>query len=159
MPNFSELTNNHDTSTQAMTEVALGLSMAFFALLILALISISLPANPNNLASDMAAQVKLAAQHSQPSVNDSTKTQQEKANPAEKPPFIVLYWAGQYVDVNQQKIDISDIQQQNVVIAVDPQIPFSQLVSIQGQFNGQEMRLTTLSDDWKIALLNDKQLN
>lgn len=33
----------YDTSTQAMTEVALGLSMAFFCLLILALFSIGLP--------------------------------------------------------------------------------------------------------------------
>lgn len=40
----------HDTSTQAMTEVALGLSMAFFCLLILALFSIGLPEQAPNIS-------------------------------------------------------------------------------------------------------------
>ena len=49
---------NHDTSTQAMTEVALGLSMAFFSLLILALFSIGLP--------EQAPKISLCKQVSSP---------------------------------------------------------------------------------------------
>lgn len=148
-----------DTSTQAMTEVALGLSMAFFALLIIALMSVSLPTSVDSN--------KQALKHAQSETVDITEqvslsiqeTQNEQGKEAIAPSnneLVLLYWGGQFFDTQQQIVNIDNVNaQENVIVAVNPQIPFNQLISIQTQFAGKTLRLTKLSEQWQFALSNN----
>jgi len=152
----------HDTSTQAMTEVALGLSMAFFALLIIALMSLTLPAKVDNISQTSASNKTLAVDTTNQinlSIQDPQKSASKSKTPAKVDDLILLYWGGQFFDTQQQLVNINDvINQQNIVVAVDPQIPFNQLVTIQTQFSGKTLRLTTLDEKWQRAL-NKETLN
>jgi hypothetical protein len=157
-----DFTNMQDTSTQAMTEVALGLSMAFFALLIIALISVALPSEQsledssqqsenvdqrNHL--DISEQLSLSISDAKKSADDSNK----KNEAAQPQPTILLYWQGQFFDTEQQVISLSQMLNNNdFVVAVSPQIPFSQLINVQKEFAGKQMRLTTLTQQWQTAL-------
>ena len=157
MPHSNDMIMVQDTSTQAMTEVALGLSMAFFALLIIALMSVTLPTSVDSNkqalnskqseAVDITEQVSLSIQ----------ETQNELGNAASLPSsneLVLLYWGGQFFDTQQQIVNIEKVMdRENVIVAVNPQIPFNQLISIQTQFAGKTLRLTKLSEQWQLALV------
>ena len=145
-----------DTSTHAMTEVALGLSMAFFALLIIALMSVTLPNKAASINDKPSHELSTKIDTTQ-QVNLSIQNEQDESDPVSSPKpvneIILLYWAGQFFDTQQQIVDIEQIAaKQNVIVAVDPQIPFNQLISIQTQFAGKTLRLTKLSEPWLLAL-------
>ena len=171
MQSLDDINQLQDTSTQALTEVALGLSMAFFALLIIALFSMTLPSQVSDerkqghentplYKQDFSYEVLIAANANKQNTDKqgaekrsgSTGNTESTENKAQAP-FIVLYWGGKYFDTNNRVLSIIDVQsRQNVIVAVDPQIPFEQLIDIQKAFAGKEMRLTRLSPDWIMSL-------
>lgn len=155
----NEITIVQDTSTHAMTEVALGLSMAFFALLIIALMSVSLPTKVDDSAHafkseqkskvDTSEQVRLTIQNKQNGNNSIASLVQSNE-------LVLLYWGGQFFDTQQQIVNANDVMEhQNVIVAVDPQIAFNQLINIQTKFAGKTLRLTQLSEQWQLSLKND----
>jgi hypothetical protein len=174
MQSLDDINQLQDTSTQALTEVALGLSMAFFALLIIALFSMTLPSQVSDelkkghentplYKQDFSYEVLIAANANKQNTDKqgaekrsgstgNTGNTLSTGNKAQAP-FIVLYWGGKYFDTNNRVLSIIDVQsRQNVIVAVDPQIPFEQLIDIQKAFAGKEMRLTRLSPDWIMSL-------
>jgi 16S rRNA G1207 methylase RsmC len=161
MQNTNDIITMQDTSTQAMTEVALGLSMAFFALLIIALMSVALPPNTQadavkiSKTASSAAKIDVSNQV-ELSIQTTSKNKQAAVssdNAAKQEHTILLYWGGQYFDTQQQLISIDEVlSKQNLIVAVSPQIPFKHLITIQTQFAGKQMRLTTLSEQWQNSL-------
>lgn len=159
----NNITMVQDTSTHAMTEVALGLSMAFFALLIIALMSVTVPAKRNDSAQvlnssqkfeiDTTEQVKLSIQEKQNEYDSSvTKSLSNE--------LVLLFWDGQFFDTQQQIVKVENVlEAQNVIVAVDPQIPFNQLINIQTKFADKTLRLTKLSEQWRIALSKDTSIS
>jgi hypothetical protein len=140
---------NHDTSTQAMTEVALGLSMAFFSLLILALFSIGLPEQMKkdqpSLASD--EQLKLAS-------ND-TKTSTNKTSENKKQQF-AFYFNGQFYDqqLNRLSSDNFDRFETNhpLILAVQDSLPLLQIMALRKQINHPNISITMLNQKWQTQL-------
>jgi hypothetical protein len=139
---------NHDTSTQAMTEVALGLSMAFFSLLILALFSIGLPEQMKkdqpSLASD--EQLKLAS-------ND-TKTSTNKTSENKKQQF-AFYFNGQFYDqqLNRLSSDNFDRFETNpLILAVQDSLPLLQIMALRKQINHPNLSITMLNQKWQTQL-------
>lgn len=153
-----------DTSTQAMTEVALGLSMAFFALLVIALISVTLPADEKSQSvndTSMADQQEISLAQAQDKVDKKDAAPADKSDNStanEQQAVIILFWEGQYFDIQHKLLSIQQVKsiqrnaQDNFVIAVNPDISFSELLLIQERFAGVEMRLTQLNDEWMLRL-------
>ena len=146
-----------DTATQAMTEVALGLSMAFFALLILALISVSLPTEAE-LQSTSANKIdtEYVPSNKQITLNsnqtDAVFNDKKAANKAQKQ-TIILYWQGQFFDVNKQAFNPQSLSpQQAVIVAVSAQSNLQELLTIQEVFAQQDVKLTSLTKEWVMAL-------
>jgi hypothetical protein len=157
----NNITVVQDTSTHAMTEVALGLSMAFFALLIIALMSVTLPNSVDNTNNKLIQEQSIELDIEQ-QVNLSINKEQDDNKPVKSlksaNEVILLFWGGQFFDTQQQLVDIDQIVlKQNVIVAVDPQIPFNQLLSIQSQFAGYTLRLTKLNEPWLLALNKQTQ--
>lgn len=163
MHNVNDITNMQDTSTQAMTEVALGLSMAFFALLIIALVSLTLPNEDKDLEAELAAtntqtpneavdiseQMELTIENSQ----DHSKEDNLQTAAAQKQDSILLYWNDQFFTTQGNLVDFSELSSNNeFIVAVSPQISFNQLLAIQTKFSGRQMRLTRLSPQWQASL-------
>ncbi|MFT6267827.1 MAG: hypothetical protein ACJAVV_000626 [Alphaproteobacteria bacterium] len=163
MQHHNDISTMQDTSTQAMTEVALGLSMAFFALLIIALMSVALPSqiqansvsklNETSANIDLSNQIELSLQETTQNKQSDNRQKSNKADASEQQQTILLFWGGQFFNTQQQLVSISEIRLSNdLVVAVSPQIPFNQLIDIQKQFVDKQMRLTTLSQEWQNAL-------
>jgi hypothetical protein len=162
MQHHNDVSTMQDTSTQAMTEVALGLSMAFFALLIIALMSVALPSktqtdnasqvNKISATIDVSNQIELSIQDSTQNNQTSSKRSNINAEDSQQQ-TVLLFWEGQFYDTQQHVVSINQIMANTeLVVAVSPQIPFNQLIDIQKQFAGKQMRLTTLTTQWQTSL-------
>ena len=139
-----------DTTTNAMTEVALGLSMAFFSLLIVALLSISVPKKSVSKDSVNHAQSK--------NINIS----KEISNKSKDVVQFVFYFAGNFYDQNLQRQKISHFDtKQALVVAVDKQIAFSDVFTLRQQINHPNLSITTLNDEWaaRLSQLSNKPIN
>ncbi|MDT0594050.1 hypothetical protein [Glaciecola petra] len=148
-----------DTATQAMTEVALGLSMAFFALLILALISVTLPASTeaeDKPIAEYAVKQKI-----------SISTEEDKNNKAEVSHSsheikqkVLLFWKGQFYDLALNEISVDNYisnfsskdQVKEVIVAVNPALALNELLAIQKMFDGVPVQITMLSAQWQSTL-------
>lgn len=140
-----------DTSTNAMTEVALGLSMAFFSLLVLALLSMSAP-----------MQVKPVASHLQPSdlqlsdlqpsdlqQQSRVKLESNQQGQGEQTSQFAFYFKGGFYDqtLKSRKIE-SFPSDQSLVLAIDKNMTFSQVFNLRQQINHPKLSITTLNDEW-----------
>ena len=95
---------NHDTSTQAMTEVALGLSMAFFSLLILALFSIGLPDSStkrSTIIKQLMNSLTLADNNEKPSQNQTAESRKQQ---------YAFYFNRQFYDKQLYPLNIDNFQ-------------------------------------------------
>jgi hypothetical protein len=146
---------NHDTSTQAMTEVALGLSMAFFSLLILALFSIGLP--------EQALQNEPVQKNQPPLNNDEQlklassngKKSQSKTSVNEKQQY-AFYFNEQFYDKQLNRLSIDNFArfetQQPLILAVQDSLPLVQIMALRKQINHPNLSITMLNQTWQTQL-------
>lgn len=144
----------YDTTTQAMTEVALALSMAFFALLIVALLSFQVPQQKNALAADES-----------PSVNNTEKIQLENASvnstknsadSEQEPEQVVFFYQGNFVDQQLKSLAPVNLQysqsRQTLVLAVAPSLTFSEVMALRNKINHPNLSITLISEEWQTLL-------
>jgi hypothetical protein len=143
---------NHDTSTQAMTEVALGLSMAFFSLLILALFSIGLPEQaqqkvPDKQSLGIDEQLKLAGNNGKSTANKASENKKQ---------HYAFYFNGQFYDEQLKQLNINNFSrfepQQPLILAVQDNLPLIQIMDIRKQINHPNLSITMLNQNWKTQL-------
>lgn len=142
-----------DTTTNAMTEVALGLSMAFFSLLIVTLLSMSVAKNssPDSDPKNLLAEIK-----KQQSIHIIKNESKQKAQVIDnnKSQF-AFYHNGNFYDKTLAIRAIDSYQkEQPLVIAVDKNIIFSQIFSLKQQINHPKLSITTLNKAWLTRLKN-----
>jgi hypothetical protein len=138
-----------DTTSSAMTEVALGLSMAFFTLLIVALLSMSVPhgvaihdrlKSSNNTSKDLTKKTKVDIK-----VNN-------KANDDSIIQF-AFYYNNNFYDKSLivRTID-SFAKEAPLVIAVDPQLAFADVFALRQQVNHPKLSITLSNKAWRTRL-------
>ncbi len=174
-PHISPQHANADHSTQAMTEVALGLSMAFFALLILALISMGsgLDAGAMRAASsdekhDTNADASLRYQKGiylekeltpdlrkdAEQMNEGERQESKRSTLALKDNQLFIVFANeQFFDANLQPIKPEQLaNDQSLVLAVSPELSFDKLLTLKSRFTQQDIHITALNEQWLNAL-------
>ena len=146
---------NHDTSTQAMTEVALGLCMAFFCLLILALFSIGLPelgqenasVQKSQLPLTHAEQLKLAARDEDKSLNKTSENNKHQ---------YAFYLNEQFYDKQLNRLKIDNFSrfetQQPLILAVQDSLPLKKIMALRKQINHPNLSITILNQSWQTQL-------
>lgn len=141
------LNNAQDHSTQAMTEVALALSMAFFSLLLVALISIGVPESTVGVQKKAVTVPEFVLTETSSSVKDT-----RAVNEALEAQYIFYFdskFYDQYLkEVEMGKLDIT----QKLVVAMPTDTDVSQALALQKQFGGFELSLTIMDDKWRVAL-------
>jgi hypothetical protein len=141
--------SNHDTSTQAMTEVALGLSMAFFSLLILALFSIGLPekTQKNQPSLGNEEHIKLAGNSGKTSTNKTSKNKKQQ---------YAFYFNGEFYDQQLHRLNINNFSrfdtQQPLILAVQDSLPLIQIMAVRKQINHPNLSITMLNQKWQTQL-------
>ena len=135
-----------DTTTQAMTELALGLSMAFFSIMILALLSMHQPTISNPQPEPSQGINKLLVNHlvdvtAAPGPG-STQTLDDQTQ-------VVFYFNGKLFDQSLQQltIDLLDKNHQ-VIVAVEPNVSFLQVVKLKNRINHPQLSITTINEQW-----------
>jgi hypothetical protein len=140
---------NHDTSTQAMTEVALGLSMAFFSLLILALFSIGLPEETQKNQSSLVSeeQLKLAASNEDSSTHKTAENLELQ---------YVFYYNDQFFDKHLNRFKIDNFTrfetQHALILAVQDNLPLIKIMALRKQINHPNLAITVLNQKWQSQL-------
>jgi len=143
-----------DTTSSAMTEVALGLSMAFFTLLIVALLSLSVPKR-----SEVKTLNKVTSTRTNDLKNNETvaikMTKQAKADtpPKDSPLQFVFYFKKKFYDETLTERSITSFaQDQTLIIAVDPTLTFAEVFSLKLKIKHPDFSLTVSSEAWRLRL-------
>lgn len=142
-----------DASAQAMTEVALGLSMAFFAILILALLSIGVPADKESLESRKTLSIENTAVLAENMASKEDVVAQHKDAPNI---LFLFYMSGKFYTQEFNQINPKDISySSSVVLSVAPGLSLKQAISAQSildQYNDiTDLNVTYMDQAWEDA--------
>jgi len=130
---------HENSTTQALTEVALALSMAFFALLILALISMGVPAESKQ-TSELAKAKTIAV------TKDIEDKEKQTNGEALK---YVIYYHGLFYDTDLNSIKANSFNPQDkLVLAIESNLPISKVITLKTQINSSNLSITTLNNEW-----------
>ncbi len=148
-----QLNNAQDQSTQAMTEVALALSMAFFSLLLVALISIGVPGSADEEQKKAQAvpefvltETRTAGKNTK-AINESTEIQ------------YIFYFDSKFYDQYLKQISIAKLNNmQKLVIAMPMETDVSEALALQNKFKDFELALTIMDREWLIAFEDNMKI-
>ena len=138
-----------DTTSSAMTEVALGLSMAFFTLLIVALLSMSVPNESTNKQSVKAVNNIPEEQKINKAINIQLGDKASGKNTMQ----FAFYYDKKFYDksLTIRSID-SFIKEKALVVAVNPQLAFSDVFALRQKINHPKLSITTSNKAWHTRL-------
>jgi hypothetical protein len=144
-----QLNNAQDHSTQAMTEVSLALSMAFFSLLLVALISIGVPESAD------AEQIKAVTVPEFVLTETSSSAKDTQAENEALATQYIFYFDSKLYDQHLKDVAMSKLDtMQKLVIAMPTDTDVSQALALQKQFRGFDLSLTIMDDKWLAAFEN-----
>lgn len=140
----------NDQSTQAMTEVALALSMAFFSLFILALISMGAtdPPKQTNPPEDNAKQIPefVLLQATKP----ASGALDTPDSPLDKQ--FIFYYEGVFYDQNLQLTSHAKFDtNKKLIVAMPIDTDVATALSLQQNFTKFDVALTLMDDKWLSA--------
>jgi len=143
--NLANVSAVSDTSTQAMTEVALGLSMAFFSILIIALLSMQMPSN------EIKEQTKTNA------IKDTIEVSSDGAAAAQgtvaDQMTIVFYYQQRLFDTDLHEITITQANEaKHLVLALPPNTDLKTAISLQKKFSVKQLSMSQIDNQWLAAL-------
>jgi len=145
-----------DTTSSAMTEVALGLSMAFFTLLIVALLSMSVPQS-------VAIQKAFESTNNTPKdLKNNTNIDIEVNNKGSGDSSIqfLFYYNNNFYDKSLIVRTIDSFSKEApLVIAVDPQLAFAEVFSLRQKINHPKLSITTSNKAWRTRLMQTTTLD
>jgi fucose 4-O-acetylase-like acetyltransferase len=139
--------NLQDQSTQAMTEVALALSMAFFSLLLVALLSIGVPESTEKVTHETSAMLPEFL------LTESSSTIQS-AEDTKQPTDIqyVFYFKGKLYDQYLQETQINNLNnKQKLVVAMSMDTEVTQALTLQKRFKNFDLALSIMDSAWLLA--------
>ena len=110
-----------------MAEIALALSMAFFSILVLALVSMR--------AGDGAESADVAVAAAAP-------------GPAPARQTILVHWQGRLLDISLRPITVANLPDGPLVLAVAPDLPVAEAVALRQRFAGRDLTVAALDARW-----------
>ncbi len=128
-------------SNNAMTEIALALVMAFFSIMVLALIFMS--AGMMRVAPTASPPIEDAL-HLRDAVSAGEAT---GAKPVSRDGMVV-YYAGRFYDGALAPLDPGSLGTGDRVLAVPPELPLSDALSVKAKLPAGEVTVTTLDGAW-----------
>ncbi len=136
--------SNHDSG---MTEIALALAMAFFAIMILALVTMGVPSS-----ADGGHQViSIASATAEGGPQDPTGGPQNTSDHA-----IVIHWQGAFFDDQFRPFALDQLDGP-IALAVDPSLPMADAVTLRQQFEAVDLVITPLTEGWLEYLRNSEK--
>lgn len=140
------------TTNHALTEVALALAMAFFSIMILAMVSMSIPRAPDASASkSLAAAESLPEDRVKMQQNESSK-QKHDVSSAKNTQQFVFYFNQQFFNQQLQVIDLAGLGSGEVVLALPASLTVAEALRVKGQINRSDLVITQYNEQWQQRL-------
>ena len=169
---------NVETDSQAMTEVALGLAMAFFAMMILAMMSMSMPSevvasqaiSTGSYPKKTFKEGVKVVENSKVSTDGkgaisvdgaSEESQKEFADEKASDDTIIIFYQGRYLDVALQPLDVATIDAglsadlsapKRYILALSPNLSLSDVLIARAQISSPNLTITELDEAWMTRL-------
>jgi len=145
---------DHNAGDTAMTEIALALAMAFFSILVLALVSMGAQGIDDASDHPTAAELIAAALAPQAEENDATATTVQPED------VLIVYHGGSFFDATLSPMSDAAVDQAvsnapstvRVILAVAPDLSIEEAMGIRGRFDRPDAIVTTLNDAWMARL-------
>ena len=158
---------NVETDSQAMTEVALGLAMAFFAMMILAMMSMSMPRDdvarlaisksyPNNTFKEG---VKVVANSKVTTGGEGAlqELQKDTAYENANDENIIIFYQGRYLDISLQPLNVATLgtnsstnfsTTRRYILALSPDLSLSDALIARSKISSPNLTITQLDEAW-----------
>jgi len=138
-------------TTSAMTEVALGLSMAFFTLLIVALLSMGFPkeaqSNATTLPDDLQKKAIL-----------DLKIEGKNTGNTKSDRLFAFYFDDKFYDESLSLRSIASFSKdKNLIVAVNPNLSFADVLSLRQQINHPKLSITASNKTWHNSFYLENQ--
>jgi hypothetical protein len=135
-----------DYQSNAMTEIALALAMAFFSIMVLAMLSMG-----TALQAKGGAEARLAEgfQLSPATVGEAPSGNTRQVAAAE----VIVYWRGRYFDAALAPIAPTALAgRDRIVLAIAPDLSISEAMAARDRIAAADLEVTALDARWMQAL-------
>lgn len=136
------------TADNALTEVALALAMAFFALLVLALVSVGQP------KSGPEFEQSTDKSYTEFDTLALALRANEESSHADDAPTFIAFLNGKFYNQDALPVAPHQVNGKQILLAVDPDVSMSASLSAKGQFQNQQVLVTTLTTQWIDRLID-----
>ena len=147
---------SHDHAQSAMTEVALALAMAFFAIMVLAMISMgsSLKVNKEQEASIDLPDIQLSLQALQSNQkNNQPNPSKETIKTVGPDDLLVVFYQGQWFDRTLAPLNLATLSGgKPVILALDPDLPLNEAITARSQLAHSNITIAPLDRKWLTTL-------
>jgi hypothetical protein len=128
-----------DQHSNAMTEVALALAMAFFSIMVLAVVSMGVGPDVSATAEAAGTSITMV-----PSAEQTSRAPQGT---------IIIHFAGQFFNTDLAAIDPAALDQtQAIILAIDPSLTAAEAVALRDRVPAADVVITTLNQTWMKSL-------
>ncbi|OUR90591.1 hypothetical protein A9Q81_19090 [Gammaproteobacteria bacterium 42_54_T18] len=159
---------NVETDSQAMTEVALGLAMAFFAMMILAMMSMSMPSDDvvslaiskvGNSNITFKEGVKIVANNKGATAGEGASRESQKNMTYEKASDenIIIFYQDRYFDISLQPLNVATLgansstnfsTTKRYILALPPDLSLSDALIAREKISSPNLTITQLDEAW-----------
>ena len=147
---------SHDHAQSAMTEVALALAMAFFAIMVLAMISMgsSLQVDKEQEASVDLVDIQLSLQALQSNQkNNQASLSKETTKTVGPDDLLIVFYQGQWLDRNLAPFNLASLSgDKPVILALDPDLPLNEAIAARSQLARSNITIAPLDEQWLTTL-------
>lgn len=144
------------TTNHALTEVALALAMAFFSIMILAMVSMSIPRAPDTSISKSTTTLpsdSVKMQQNDPSQATASKKPNKNAEVTSKSKQQFVFYANQrFYNQQLQVIDLATLGVGEVVLALSANLTVAEALRVKGQINRPDLVITQYNQQWQQRL-------
>lgn len=141
-------------SGNAMTEIALALAMAFFAIMILTMVSMGAGGQGHRVATAQTA----ASPEQMQLLPSSDAGRDSKSARVLKPWQLIIFRDGQFFDDRLQVLGLRKIAaMKDPVLAVSPDLTLAQIMAAKGRLALPGLPVTTLNRQWLDAIKEHKK--
>ena len=128
----------------AMTEIALALAMAFFSVMVLAMVSMGAGSQDTAQTASATSAETLLVTPSRPS--SATQTVSDDTR-------IVVFWQGRYLSDQLKPLDPVTLgSDQKIILAIDPALPMSAAMTARSALATKNITVTVLDQRWMRTL-------
>ncbi|MFT7005652.1 MAG: hypothetical protein ACJAXJ_000151 [Colwellia sp.] len=135
-----------DTTSSAMTEVALGLSMAFFTLLIVSLLSMSFP---TKIESNTTKLTEFIQKNSAIDIEIDSEDNSNSQNETQ----LAFFFDDKFYDQSLALRSIDSFsKEKNLIVAVNPNLTFAEVFTLRQQVKHPQLSITVSNKAWRSRL-------